>query len=252
MTKPLPLSPLVQHLAELRKTLMRAAVSILIGTSITLYFSKELFHFLTLPLEKVLPQNSHFIATTPFESYMVYLKTAFLAGVLLSAPVLFFEIWRFISPALHKHEKKFIIPLALLSAFFFVGGALFGYFVVFPTGFQFVVDILQDTPVLFMPKISDYFSFSSMFLLAFGLTFELPIFILLLGRIGLIQYRHLHKFRKYAVILIFLIAGILTPGPDILSQFMMAVPLLILYELGGLFIFLFGKKKKTEEEERTP
>ncbi len=245
MTKTLPVSPLLHHLADLRKTLIRTAISLFIGTAITLYFSKDLFHFLTLPLEKVLPQDSRFIATTPFESYLVYLKTAFLAGLLLSAPVIFYEIWRFISPALHQKEKKYILPLALLSAFFFVGGGLFGYFIVFPTGFKFVIQVLQDTPVLFMPKISDYFTFSSMFLLAFGITFELPIFILLLGRLGLIQYKHLHKFRKFAVILIFVVAGVLTPGPDILSQFLMALPLLVLYELGGLFIFLFGKKRES-------
>lgn len=235
-------APLIQHLADLRKTLIRSVLAIFIGTGITLYFSKDLFKILTSPLEKVLPQNSHFITTTPFESYMVYFKTAFLAGVLLASPVLFFEIWRFIAPALHKKEKKFLIPFTLLSAFFFVGGGLFGYFVVFPTGFQFVVGILEDTPILFMPKMSDYFSFSSMFLIAFGITFELPIFILLLAKIGLIQYKHLHRFRKYAVVLIFITAGVLTPGPDIFSQFMMAVPLLLLYELGGLFTLLFGKK----------
>ncbi|MFO1519319.1 MAG: twin-arginine translocase subunit TatC [bacterium] len=238
------LMSLVEHLGELRRCLLHSVVALLIGTSATLYFSKELFRILTRPLEQVLPKDSHFIATTPFESYMVYLKTAALAGFLLAAPYIFLQVWRFISPGLYKKEKRLILLVGILSGIFFVGGALFGYFVVFPTGFKFVVEILSDTSIIFMPKMNDYFSFSTKFLLAFGVTFELPILMLLLARVGLIEYKHIHKFRKFAIILIFVIAGILTPGPDILSQFLMALPLLVLYELGGLFAYLFGKKKE--------
>lgn len=238
---------LVQHLSELRRCLIHSVVALLIGSSITIYYSKELFEFLIHPLELALPKGSHFITTTPFESYMVYLKTAFLAGALLVAPYIAYQIWRFISPGLFKTERKTLIFLGVLSAFFFVGGALFGYFFVFPSGFKFVVEILKDTPILFMPKMDDYFSFSSKFLLAFGVTFELPLIILMLSRVGLIDYSHIHRFRKYSIILIFVIAGILTPGPDILSQCMMAAPLIALYELGGLAAYFFGKKKVTPE-----
>ncbi len=235
---------ITEHLVALRKVLIRAFIAVGICCAATLYFSKELFNLLISPLQSALPANSHFIATSPFESYMVYLKTSALAGFLLAIPYLAFEIWKFIAPGLYQNERRLTLLVALLSAFFFVGGALFGYFLVFPTGFRFAVEIFQDTPILFMPKMSDYFSFSANFLLAFGITFELPVFILLLARIGLLEYRHLHQFRKYAVILIFLVAGILTPGPDILSQILMALPLLLLYELGGLGAYLFGKKKK--------
>ncbi len=237
---------LAQHLAELRRCLIHSVIALFIGTCLTLYFSKDLFSILIHPLEVALPHNSHFIATSPFESYMVYFKTAFLAGALLVAPYIFYQVWRFISPGLYKKEQRGILWLAIFSAFFFVGGAVFGYFVVFPTGFKFVVEVLQNTPIVFMPRIDDYFSFSSKFLLAFGLTFELPLLILLLARMGFIDYSHIHKFRKYAVILIFVAAGILTPGPDILSQVLMAAPLILLYELGGLAAHLFGKKKSTE------
>ncbi|MBL7685897.1 MAG: twin-arginine translocase subunit TatC [Deltaproteobacteria bacterium] len=238
---------LTQHLGQLRKCLIHSIVALIIGTAATLYFSKDLFKVLTRPLEQVLPQGSHFIATTPFESYMVYLKTAGLAGFLLSAPYIFLQCWRFFSPGLYKNEKKIILPIALFSGVFFVAGALFGYFVVFPTGFKFVVDILADTSILFMPSMNDYFSFSTKFLLAFGITFELPIFILLLARLGIIEYRHIGRFRKYAIIVIFIVAGILTPGPDVVSQVLMALPLILLYELGGLFAYLFGKKKTQRE-----
>lgn len=237
---------LTQHLKELRRCLIHSVVALLIGTGLTLYYSKELFSILIHPLELALPKNSHFIATSPFESYMVYLKTAFLAGALLAAPYIFYQFWRFISPGLYTKEKKGLVYLAIFSAVFFVGGALFGYFVVFPTGFKFVVEVLQGTPIVFMPRIDDYFSFSSKFLLAFGITFELPLLILLLSRMGFIDYSHIHRFRKYAIILIFVAAGILTPGPDILSQVLMAAPLILLYELGGLAAHLFGKKKVTE------
>ena len=238
---------LIQHLADLRRALIHCLIALLIGTALTLYYSKELFLLLIQPLELALPQGSHFIATTPFESYMVYLKTAFLAGALLAAPYIAYQIWRFISPGLYQREKTGIACLAIFSAAFFVGGALFGYFFVFPTGFKFIVEILKDTPILFMPKMEDYFSFSSKFLLAFGLTFELPLLILMLARLGLINYSHIHRYRKYVIIFIFVAAGILTPGPDIFSQLLMAAPLLVLYELGGLAAYFFGKKKTTRE-----
>jgi len=235
---------ITEHLIALRKVLIRSLIAVGLCCASTLYFSKELFNLLISPLQSALPANSHFIATTPFESYMVYLKTSALAGFLLAIPYLAFEVWKFIAPGLYKSERRLTLVVAFLSGFFFVGGALFGYFLVFPTGFRFAVEIFQDTPILFMPKMSDYFSFSANFLLAFGITFELPVFILLLARIGILEYRHIHKFRKYAVILIFLVAGILTPGPDVLSQILMALPLILLYELGGLSAYFFGKKKK--------
>lgn len=238
---------LAQHLAELRRCLIHSVCALLLGTVLTLYYSKELFSILIQPLETILPRNSHFIATSPFESYMVYLKTAFLAGALLVAPYIFYQVWRFISPGLYKKEQQGILWLAIFSALFFVGGALFGYFLVFPTGFKFIVEVLEGTPIIFMPRIDDYFSFSSKFLLAFGLTFELPLLILLLARMGLIDYSHIRRFRKYAIILIFVAAGILTPGPDILSQILMAAPLILLYELGGLAAHLFGKKKTLDK-----
>jgi len=242
------LMSLVEHLGELRRCLLHSFIALAVGTSITLYFAKDLFEILTRPLVQVLPAESRFIATTPFESYMVYFKTAGLAGFLLAAPYIALQVWRFISPGLYKTEKHLLVPVGLLSGVFFVGGALFGYFVVFPTGFQFVVGILKDTPIVFMPKMSEYFSFSTKMLLAFGLTFELPLIILLLSRLGLIQYSHIHRFRKFAVVIIFTVAAILTPGPDVLSQFLMALPLLVLYELGGLFAYLFGKKRTTPLE----
>jgi sec-independent protein translocase protein TatC len=237
------LMSLVEHLGDLRRCLLHSFIALTLGTAATLYFSKDLFDILIRPLASVLPEQSHFIATTPFESYFVYLKTAALAGFLLTAPYLFFEIWRFISPGLFKKEKRVILPAAFLTGFFFVGGALFGYFVVFPMGFKFVVAIFQGSPIVFLPKMSDYFSFATKFLLAFGVTFELPLIILVLARLGLIDYGHIKRFRKYAVILVFVVAALLTPGPDVISQLFMALPLLILYELGGLFAYFFGKQR---------
>src|SRR4029453_7015559 len=152
------LMSLVEHLGELRRCLLHSFIALAAGTSLTLYFSKDLFEILTRPLTQVLPPESRFITTTPFESYMVYFKTAALAGLLLAAPYIALQIWRFISPGLYRTEKRLFVPVGLLSGLFFAAGALFGYFVVFPTGFQFVVGILKDTPIVFMPKMSDYFS----------------------------------------------------------------------------------------------
>lgn len=234
----------LEHLEEFRRTLLKCLLAFLIGTAVCLGYSPQIYHFLQIPLQQVLPGGSHFITTTPFESYAVYFKVAMVFGILLSSPVFFFFIWRFIRPGLNKEESKGIMPLALACALLFVGGALFGYFAVFPAGFRFAVNILKGSDIVFFPKMNDYLSFALRMLIAFGIIFELPLFMLLLGKFGLVDAPRLRKWRKYAVVLIFLAAGVLTPGPDVLSQVLMALPLLFLFEVGIGLVLLFGKKPK--------
>ncbi len=234
----------VQHLGEFRRCLIHSVTGLMVGTAATLYFSKQLLQILLDPLIRVLPPESYLQGVGVFELSIIYLKTAVLFGLFLALPYIAYQIWRFISPGLYQKEKRMILFVALFSALFFVGGALFGYFFVFPTGFKFAVGTYLESPIRFQPKLTDYFSLSASLLIAFGVAFELPVLILLLARMGLIKYRHLHRFRKYAIILSFVIGGILTPGPDILSQFLMAIPLILLYELGGLAAFVFGKRER--------
>jgi sec-independent protein translocase protein TatC len=234
--------PFLEHLEDLRRVLIRSFLAIIVGTAVCLFFSSQIFRFIQAPLQNILPEGSHFITTTPFESYTAYLKVALVFGILLSSPFIFYMIWSFIRPGLKREEGRGIIPLALSSSLLFVGGSLFGYFVVFPAGFQFAVDILKGTDIVFYPKMSDYLSFALRMLLAFGLIFELPLFLLLLGKFGVVNATQLRKSRKYVIVLIFLVAGMLTPGPDVLSQVLMAIPLLFLFEAGIILVKIFGRK----------
>lgn len=228
----------ISHLAEMRRRLIHSLAAIALCSAAALFFSKKIYYFLEIPLLKILPPGSHFITTTPFEAYMAYFKVALFAGFLLSTPVLFYHFWRFLAPALTKEEKNIILPMSLTSAAFFVGGALFGYYLVFPAGFYYVNVVLHDTGIQLMPRMEDYLALAITMLVAFGLCFELPLVIVLLGRVGLIRYKHIQQWRRYIVIVALIVAGVLTPGPDIISQCALAVPLWLLYELGGLFLWV--------------
>ena len=230
----------LEHLEELRWVFIKSSIAVLMASAACLGFSGKIFRWLQGPLQQVLPEGSHFIATTPFESYAVYFKVALVFGFLAASPFLFYFFWAFLKPGLKKEERRGVIPLALVCSLLFVGGALFGYFFVFPTGFRFVVGILDGTGIVLYPKMSDYLSFALRLLIAFGVIFELPLFLLVLGKFGLVNATQLAKSRKYVLVGIFLVAGILTPGPDVLSQVLMALPLLLLYEVGIVLVRIFA------------
>jgi len=162
--------------------------------------------------------------------------------VLLASPVIFYQIWRFVAPGLYVHEKKVLLPFSLLSAVCFLGGAAFGYFVVFPPAFRFLVGYSTDflSPV---PAVGEYFSLALRLLIAFGVVFELPIFMVLLAKIGVVDVSFLNRHRKYAILISFVIAAIVTPTPDIVNQMFMGVPLMILYEISIGAVWLFGRKR---------
>lgn len=250
--EPLPQKQMsfLDHLEELRRLLIRALAVILVASLASLYFAPRIFHWLQAPLAQVLPKGAHFIATSPFEAYFAYFKIALLFGFFASSPLLFFHFWSFIHPGLKKEERRGIVPLALICASLFVGGALFGYFVVFPTGFGFAVKILGGTGIQLLPKMSDYLSLSLRLLIAFGLIFELPLLLWILGRLSLVKAHQLRQARKYVIVAIVLIAGILTPGPDVLSQVLMAIPLLILFEVGILLVALSERKRRQKVKRK--
>jgi sec-independent protein translocase protein TatC len=167
---------------------------------------------------------------------------ALVCGVLLASPVIFYQIWKFVAPGLYAHEKKVVLPFSLLSTFCFLGGAAFGYFVVFPPAFKFLAGYSTDylKPV---PAVAEYFSLALRLLIAFGVVFELPIFMVLLAKIGVVDVAFLNRHRKYAVLFAFVIAAIVTPTPDVVNQMLMAIPLMILYEISIGAIWLFGRKR---------
>ncbi|MBI4775244.1 MAG: twin-arginine translocase subunit TatC [Deltaproteobacteria bacterium] len=239
--------PFTAHLEELRKRLIICVAAVGVGFAICYGFSTQLFAFLVQPLRDVLPKGDTLVYTSLPEMFFIYLKIGFLAGALLASPIIFYQLWSFIAPGLYPNEKKYAIPFVCSSCLLFIGGAVFGYAVVFPFGFKFFVSFNTDY-VKALPAVSQYFSLSIKLLLAFGVIFEMPIVILFLSKIGLVNYKMLSRKRKYAILVIFVVAAILTP-PDVITQFMMAVPMLVLYEASIFLAKWFGRKPLDEESD---
>ncbi|MCL1939885.1 MAG: twin-arginine translocase subunit TatC [Desulfovibrionaceae bacterium] len=233
------------HLNELRKRLMRSFIIIVAGFLICWPFAEtHIFPFLFEPLVQVMPEGSKLIFTSPPEAFFTYMKIAFVAGIFLTSPLVFYQIWAFIAPGLYKEEKVYILPVAFFSALFFISGAAFCYYVVFDFIFTFFMSYNQGV-VQAMPKLNESLTFVLQLLLAFGLVFELPLFVFFLARLGLITAEKLRAFRRYAVLLSVIVGALLTP-PDVISQLLMAAPLLVLYEISIIIAATFGKKKKEE------
>ncbi|MGW8187337.1 MAG: twin-arginine translocase subunit TatC [Desulfobacterales bacterium] len=237
--------PFTAHLEELRKRLIICFVAVGIGFVISYGFKEYLFQILVHPLVKVMRPGDSLIFTGLPEAFFTYLKVAFLAGLMLSAPVIIYEFWVFVAPGLYDKEKRLLLPIVFLSTFFFIGGALFGYFLVFPWGFKFFLGFASDT-IRPMPSMKEYLGFSAKLLLAFGLVFELPLLLTFLARLGIVSVEFLKKNRKYAILIFFIGAAILTP-PDVVTQVMMALPLILLYEISIIGARIFGKKKMDED-----
>ena len=235
----------IEHLEELRKRLIIALIAVGIGFLISYIFAKEIFQLLMIPLIKVLPPEASMIFTSLPEAFFTYLKVALLAGIFAASPVILYQIWLFVAPALYSHEKRYAIPFVIFSTLFFVGGASFGYFIVFPFGFKFFMGFATEF-IQPAPKLKEYLSFCSMLLLTFGLIFELPLFIFFLSKLGVVDAPMLARNWKYVTLGTFAFAAILTP-PDVITQLMMAGPLLILYALSILVAKIFGKKKESKE-----
>jgi sec-independent protein translocase protein TatC len=238
--------PITAHLEELRRRLITCAVAVGIGFAGSYYFAPKMFEVLMVPLLDALPPEHTLIFTGVTEAFFTYLKVAILAGVFISSPLLLYEIWAFVSPGLYRHEKKYVIPFVIFSTLFFMGGALFGYFVVFPYGFKFLLGFATEAIRPF-PRIKEYFSLASKLLLAFGVVFELPLFVFFLSKMGIVNSKFLIKQFKYAVLVLFSISAILTP-PDVVTQLMMAGPLLCLYGISIIVAKLFGKEAKEEKD----
>ena len=239
--------PFTGHLEELRKRLVACFIAIGIGFVVSYGFKEKLFDILSHPLISVMGADDKMIFTGLPEAFFTYLKVALLSGFMLAAPVILYQFWMFVAPGLYQKEKHLLVPIVLLSSVFFVGGALFGYFIVFPFGFKFFLGFASET-IKPLPSMREYLSFSSKLLLAFGLVFELPLIITFLAKLGLVSVDFLKKNRKYALILFFAGSAILTP-PDVVTQIMMALPLMLLYEISILGARVFGKKKAKQSDK---
>ena len=245
--------PFTDHLDELRQRLIACFIAVGIGFVLSYGFKERLFDILTRPLISVMQTGDQMVFTGLPEAFFTYLKVAFLSGLILASPVIIYQFWIFVAPGLYKHERRILLPIVFLSTVFFVGGALFGYFIVFPFGFKFFLGFATDT-IRPLPSMREYLAFSSKLLLAFGLVFELPIVITFLARLGIVSVDFLKKNRKYALLLFFVAAAIITP-PDVVTQIMMAFPLMLLYEISIMGARVFGrearKAKSVEENEQS-
>jgi sec-independent protein translocase protein TatC len=221
--------PLTEHLRELRRRMLIVVGAMVATLLVTWSFSERVMQFIERPVLPYAHQLQFDTLTDPFFSHF---KAAFYAAIFFCFPLTLYEVWRFVAPGLHKHERRMALPFLLLSFPLFVGGALFCYALVYPAAVSYLV---QFDPTL-MPslRIGDYLSFTLSLMFIFGLVFEMPLISLLLTRIGVLTPEFLTRNRRYAIVLVFLTAGILTPTPDALTQVMLAGPMLVLYEISVL------------------
>jgi sec-independent protein translocase protein TatC len=236
----LPRMSFLEHLEELRKRLLVSILAVAVGFLISWWKSKEIFHLLQKPVLDALPPGTKLAYTQLTEPFMLYINLALITGIFVASPVLLWQLWLFVAPGLYKHEKRWVAPFVFVSVLFFVGGGLFGYAVGFPMVTKFLVSTGTDfQPVL---KIDDYLDLVAKVLLGMGLVFETPIFIFFLARIGVVTEKWLLQKFRYAVLIIFIIAALITPTPDIPTQCAFALPMCGLYLLGVLMAWLFKKK----------
>jgi sec-independent protein translocase protein TatC len=200
-----------------------------------------------VPVEGVLPKNSQMVAVEIQETFFTALKVAFFAGFIVSLPVIFWQLWLFLAPGLYDHEKKLVIPFVFFGTLMFLIGASFAYYIVVPLGFDFLI-AFGSTVVTVLPSIGKYVDFFTKLLFGFGIAFELPVITFFLAKIGLVDDRMLKDFFRYAIVIIFIVAALLTP-PDVLSQLLMAAPLILLYGVSIYIAKVFNPAPKEDEEE---
>ncbi|MBI5493195.1 MAG: twin-arginine translocase subunit TatC [Deltaproteobacteria bacterium] len=240
---------LTAHLRELRRRLVISVIATAIGFGVCYYYSVELYGVLTKPLIPALPPGQDYLVFTGVvEPFFIYMKVGLVGGVILASPVILYEIWGFIAPALYSKEKLWFVSIVFSSFVLFLSGTVFAYFVVFPFGFKYLLSFASSElrPILSM---SAYFSMATKLLLAFGVIFQLPLLMLVLARIGLVTAGKLLGWWRYAIVGILVVSAVLTPTPDIFNQLLMAGPLTLLYAVGVIVAKIFGKKKKDEPVE---
>lgn len=243
--------PLTSHLEELRRKLIVAGISWLVAFLACYAFAEKLFDLIADPVRQALPEGTSLVFITATEPFFTYLKIGALAGLLVSLPIIFWQIWSFIAPGLYKHEKRYVIPFVLASSLCFAIGAYFGFQFVFPMAFKVLIEFGTGSGELnAMLSMGSYLSLSSKLLLAFGLVFELPVVIFFLARMGVVDHKMLGRNRKFALLAAFLIGAMLTP-PDVFSQTALALPFIVLYEIGIVVARLFGKRREEVTEEET-
>lgn len=240
---------LVSHLEELRRRLVVAVLAWLIGFAACYNKAEWLFDQIAQPVQQALPDGSSLVFIHATEPFFAYLKVAALAGFIVALPIILWQLWMFVSPGMYSHERRMAIPFVLLSCLCFGTGTYFGFIYVFPVVFTFLINFgLAAGDVSAMLSMGAYLSMAIHLLMAFGVVFELPIVLMFLARIGLVDYHWLAKQRRYALLLGFIVGAVLTP-PDLFSQVSIALPFVVLYELGIWGARLVGKTRDSDDED---
>jgi sec-independent protein translocase protein TatC len=240
--------PLTAHLEELRRKLIVSGVTWLVAFLACYAVAEKLFDLIASPVRQALPEGTSLVFITATEPFFTFLKIGALAGFLVALPVIFWQLWSFIAPGLYQHEKRYVIPFVLASTLCFAVGTFFGFRYVFPMAFKVLIEFGTSSGDLnAMLSMGAYLSLSSKLLLAFGLVFELPVVIFFLARMGVVDHKMLARNRKFALLAAFLVGAMLTP-PDVFSQTALALPFIVLYEIGIVVARLFGKHRKVDAE----
>lgn len=237
----------ISHLVELRDRLVRSAVVVLIVFLGLMPFASRIFDLLAAPMMAALPAGSHMIATGVVTPFLIPVKITLVVALLLSLPWVLYQAWAFVAPGLYAHEKKLVVPLVIVSSLLFLAGVAFCYFFVFRMVFSFVYQFAPKS-ISVAPDIESYLDFVLTMFLAFGVTFEVPVVVVILVRMGLVTVQRLKEIRSYVIVGAFVIAAIVTP-PDVTSQLLLAIPMCLLFELGLLIAPWFKKVTTAPEKE---
>ncbi len=236
----------VSHLVELRDRLIRSLIVVFLLFGVCFYFSADIMKFLSQPLYQALPAGTRPIFTDQAGAFFTLTKVAFLTALLLSLPWVLYQAWAFVAPGLYDHEKKFALPLIVSSVFFLVVGIGFAYLFVLPVAYKFFISFSVETGAEVLQDLQKYWDFTLAIFFGFGVTFEVPVVQMLLVKLGMVSVEQLKHARRYVIVGAFIIAAILTP-PDVVSQFMLAVPLLLLYEFGIVISAFIKARSKAPE-----
>ena len=236
----------LEHLDELRKRLIKIVYALIFGCIVAGIFINRLVDFIMKPMYEMLPKDTTGAAKLMYtagpEPFMLYVKIGFLAGIFIASPLILWQVWKFIAPGLYSHEKKFAIPFVFLTTVFFLAGGLFAHYIAFPVTWQFFIGFAPDYMV-FIPRIDEAFSLYTKMILGFGAIFEMPTLVFFLARMGVVTGAFLLKYFKYAFLGIFIVAAVISPGTDMASQLVMAVPMIGLYGISILIAFIFQKRR---------
>lgn len=236
----------LSHLVELRNRLVWSLIAVVVVFICLVPWAKEIYHLLSEPMLAQLPKGGRMIATEITSPFFIPFKVTFLAAVVISLPVLLYQTWAFVAPGLYAHEKRLVAPLVIASTLLFLSGMAFAYFLVFPTVFR-VMQAFTPTGVEWMPDIGTYLSFVTNMFLAFGVTFEVPIVVILLVRMGVVSVKKLREIRPYVIVCAFIVAAVVTP-PDVTSQVLLALPLCLLYEVGLVVASLMARQSSAKAD----